>query len=130
MPSADASSTAPTRAITIAPPRMPFVSVLKGRNSSPAASTPARMASPPRLGVGNCVQRALARLVDRADAVGQPRRQRRQQERHGAGDQERPERVEAVHPRPHYPGPRPRLRAVARFVRLHDPPSDSEERPA
>ena len=59
MPSGAASSAAPTRAISTAPPRMPFVSVLKGRNSSPATRTPARMASPPRLGVGNsCSERS------------------------------------------------------------------------
>ena len=59
MPSAEASSTAPTRAITTAPARMPFVSVLNGRNIRPATRTPARMASPPRLGVGNsCNERS------------------------------------------------------------------------
>ena len=50
---------APVKAMAMAPARMPFVSVEKGRNSRPATRTPARMASPPRLGVGNsCSERS------------------------------------------------------------------------
>ena len=51
-PSSRASSTAPTTAINPAPPRMARVSSFQGRKIAPASRTPARIASPPRLGVG------------------------------------------------------------------------------
>ena len=63
-PSSRASSTAPMNAIAVAPARIPRVSSFQGRNSTPASSTPARIASPPRLGVGlSCRPRSRGRSI-------------------------------------------------------------------
>ena len=68
---------------------------------------------PAEAGGGRVVQAALAGKVDRPDTVRHPRGDWREHQRHGTRDEERPERVELVHPGADPSAARGRLRRWA-----------------
>ena len=88
------SSIAPTTVISAAPPRIPCQ---RSASSAGTAAPPRarRRRSPGRRAAASPRARARGRLtaVDGADATREPRDERRQQRRHGEGDQEAEQRV-------------------------------------
>ena len=92
-PSSRQSSSAPTTVISAAPPRMPFVAWVIGRNSSAATSVGGedRQAAEQRRRLAR--EPALLDRVDGADPPGEPRDGRRQERRHDERDEEAEQRV-------------------------------------
>ena len=87
------SSISPTSVISAAAPRIPRISVVAGRNSAPATSTPAKIARPPSSGVRLGREPALLDGIERADAAREPRDERRDGRRQRERDEEGEQRA-------------------------------------
>ena len=79
--------------ISAAAPRMPRISVVAGRNSAPATSTPAKIARPPSSGVGSDASPRSLHGIERADAAREPRDERRDGRRQRERDEEGEQRA-------------------------------------
>ena len=87
------SSATPTAVISAAAPRMPRISLVAGRNSAPATSTPTRIARPPSSGVRSEASPRSCTGSSAPTRTREPRDERRDGRRQRQGDQEGKQRA-------------------------------------